>query len=51
MKYYVQETIGGWKQVAAFEGTHDECMDYMEQWCFNGNWNIVSELDYQVDYL
>lgn len=51
MKYYVQEIIGGWRQVAVFEGTFEECMDYKNERCFSGSWDIVSELDYKVDYL
>ena len=51
MLYYVQETIGGWRQNAAFIGTYEECQDYLNTWCTNGAWSIVSEKDYEVDYL
>lgn len=53
MNYYVQETIGGWRQNAVFEGTLEECQNY-----YNSNhlytqcgWSIVSEEEYEVDYL
>ena len=48
-KYYVQETIGGWRQNAIFSGTLDECKEYMKD-CY-GNFAIVKEDDYEVDYL
>lgn len=51
MKYFVQETVGGWRQVAIFEGSYDECLEYRNSNCFHGNWAIVSELEYEVDYL
>ena len=28
-KYFVQETIGGWKQTPSFEGTYEECVQYL----------------------
>lgn len=49
MTYYVQETIGGWHLPASFEGTYEECLDFMQENCFCGNWRIVNELDYKVD--
>lgn len=51
MKYFIQETIGGWRQNAIFEGTYEECQEYMEEWCHNGNYALVAEDDYEVDYL
>ena len=48
-KYYVQETIGGWRQNAIFDGTLNECEEYMKD-CY-GNFSIVHEDDYEVDYL
>lgn len=50
-KYYVQETIGGWRQTALFEGTYDECQEYMESVSTSSSISIVSEADYEVDYL
>jgi len=50
--YYVQEKIGGWRQNAIFNGTLQECEAYMsDHHCSNGNWSIVCEDDYEVDYL
>lgn len=51
MKYYLQETIGGWRQVAIFEGTYEECLKFRNEYCFSGNWAIVNEFEYRVDYL
>lgn len=28
-KFYVQETIGGWRQTPSFEGTYEECVQYI----------------------
>ena len=47
--FHVQETIGGWRQNAIFEGTLDECQSYISN-C-NGNFSIESEDSYEVDYL
>ena len=49
MTYYVQETIGCWYLPASFEGTYEQCLEFMEDNCFSGDWHIVSELDYKVD--
>lgn len=53
MKYYIQETIGGWKQNAIFSGTLQECENYFDSnpILYNGNYSIVSEKEYKVDYL
>lgn len=51
MNYYVQETIGGWRQNAIFCGTHEECEAYYDENCSNGNYSIVHEDEYEVDYL
>lgn len=51
MKYHVQETIGGWRQMSCFEGTKEECNAFLEERCFNGNYAIVSDDDYEVDWL
>jgi hypothetical protein len=48
--YYVQETIGGWRQNAIFQGSKEECEKYLES-CHNGHYAIVAEEDYEVDYL
>lgn len=48
-QFYVQETIGGWRQNAIFSGTLEECEEYMKD-CY-GNFAIVHEDDYEVDYL
>jgi NDP-sugar pyrophosphorylase family protein len=52
--YYVQETIGGWRQPAIFKGTLEECQKYYrDYYCGYGNsiYHIVHEEDYEVDYL
>jgi len=49
--FHVQETIGGWLQVSTFEGTYEECRKFMAERCHNGNFNIVADCDYVVDYL
>lgn len=53
-KYYVQETIGGWRQNAIFEGTLEECEEYFDShFCWYGTncYAIVPEEEYEVDYL
>ena len=32
-KFYVQETIGGWKQTPSFKGTYEECVQYLNDYC------------------
>lgn len=50
--YYVQETIGGWRQNAVFNGSYEQCMEYFDSNnCIYGNYDIVSEENYEVDYL
>ena len=49
--YFVQETIGGWRQVSVFNGTFEECQEYVTERCHNGSFAIVPEWDYEVDYL
>ncbi len=49
--YYVQEVIGGWKQNAIFSGTLKECNRYLDENYHRGSYSIVSELNYEVDYL
>ena len=47
--FYVQEKIGGWRQNAVFSGTYEECREY--DISHNGQYAIVSDDDYEVDYL
>ena len=49
--YFVQETIGGWKQNYTFRGTLKECREYLDEWCHNGSFSVVPEWGYEVDYL
>lgn len=49
-KFYVQETIGGWKQNAIFSGSYNECEEYLSD-LHNGSYAIVSSEEYTVDYL
>jgi len=49
--FHVQETIGGWRQVSTFEGTLEECKKFVAERCHNGNYQIVADCDYVVDYL
>lgn len=52
-KYFVQETIGGWKQTPCFEGTYEECIQYLNNYCNDSrsSFTIVGENELQVDYL
>ena len=50
-KFYLQETIGGWRQVAAFSGTYEECKERYNEVINNGHYSVVAEEDYEVDYL
>jgi len=47
--FYCQETVGGWRQFAAFEGTYEECLAFNN--FHNGQYAIVSEDEYYVDFL
>lgn len=49
--FYVQETIGGWRQNAIFSGSYEECEEYLNTSCHNGFYAIVSDKEYEVDYL
>lgn len=49
--YYLQETIDGWRQLAFFKGTYEECLRVKKEWCHNGSWAIIPENEYDVDYL
>lgn len=52
--YYVQETINGWNQEAAFKGSFEKCGEWMDKHNIphgTDNWNIVHEDEYGVDYL
>lgn len=52
--FYVQETIGGWRQNPIFEGSYEECKRYMEEnflYQRQTAYNIVSEEELEVDYL
>lgn len=51
--YYVQETIGGWRQNAMFSGTKAECERYYEEnpILAKKTIDIVHEYEYKVDYL
>lgn len=53
-KYFVQETIGGWKQNAIYSGTYDECLYFEQEHNLNSgtsSFAIVHESEYVVDYL
>ncbi len=51
--YCVQETIGGWKQTPMFEGTFDECQDFLETNCdySRSSFAIVNKDVIKIDYL
>lgn len=51
--YYIQETIGGWRQNAVFQGTYEECQEYWDEnpMLYYGNYSIVNISEYEVDYL
>lgn len=46
--FYLQETIGGWRQNPVFEGTYEECLHKIEGFpeCY-----IVPSWEMEVDYL
>ena len=49
----MQETIGGWKQTPVFEGSFDECQDFLETNCdySRSSFAIVNKEAVEVDYL
>ena len=47
--YYVQESIGGWKQTPCFEGTLAECQNYVRE--NNSNRSLFITDKPEVDYL
>ena len=47
--WHCQETIGGWRQVAVFSGTYEECRNFTIE--HNWQYAIVADCDYEVDYL
>lgn len=51
--YCVQETIGGWKQTPVFEGSFDECQNFLETNCdySRSSFAIVNKDVLKVDYL
>jgi hypothetical protein len=50
--YYVQEIIGGWRQGYMFRGTYNQCRNYMARLTdTRACYNLVSEFEYEVDYL
>lgn len=51
MKFYIQETIGGWKQVPVFEGSYEECLEFYERVFQSGSYAIVSKEELEIDYL
>lgn len=52
-RFYVQETIGGWRQTPILEGTYEECAKYLNDYCNDSrsSFTIVGENELQVDYL
>lgn len=52
-KFYVQQTLGGWKQNAIFSGTEEECQEYFDtaNLATQIGWAIIPERYYEVDYL
>lgn len=51
-KFYVQETIGGWRQTPVFEGTYNECVKYLnERNDSRSAFAIVREEELEIDYL
>ena len=49
--YYLQETIGNYKQVPAFSGTYEECQKKYEEVLNSGSFAIVSEDELEIDYI
>ena len=50
-KFYLQETIGGWRQVPVFEGSYEECLEKYWEVINSGSFAVVSEEDLEIDYL
>lgn len=48
-KFFVQETIGGWKQTPCFEGTLEECEKFVIE--NNSNRSLFVTDNPDVDYL
>lgn len=48
-KFFVQEIIGGWKQTPCFEGTLEECEQYVN--ANNSNRSLFVTNSPEVDYL
>lgn len=48
-KFFVQETIGGWKQTPCFEGTLEECEKFVIE--NNSNKSLFVTDNPDVDYL
>lgn len=51
MKYYIQETIGGWRQNAIYSGSLKDCEKFIKENSLNGSFSIVDENEYEVDYI
>lgn len=51
INYYVQETIGGWRQTPIMTGTLQECRDYINEENGNKSLAIVPEEELEIDYL
>ena len=51
--YVVQETTGGYRQMAMFSGTLAECREFVAERCNDPRKqiDIVAEDDYDCDYL
>ena len=47
--FYVQETIGGWKQTPCFQGTLEECERFVSE--NNSNRSLFVTDSPEVDYL
>ena len=51
--FVVQETTGGYRQMAMFSGTLAECKEFVAERCNDPRKHIeiVAECDYDCDYL
>ena len=47
--FFVQEIIGGWKQTPCFQGTLEECENFVSE--NNSNRNLFVTDSPEVDYL
>lgn len=48
-RFYIQEVISGWRLAAIFCGTYNQCIEYMNRYLAEGNYEIVPEASYTIN--